>query len=234
MRSLLSLPLLFLIGANLLPLAGVFFWGWDAFVLLILYWLETAIIGFWTALRIIINPSTIDVNGRPMNQMGLGGRIGLALFIAVHAGIFMAVHLVFLWGLFSGDWSGRIHGIGDFVRELIIGTDLWIPLALLFVVRGWLVLSPPVRRRWSVAGEDEGGVIAGGDNFIVDLYLRIFVMQATIIIGAWFALMAGSSTAALALLVVLKTAAEVSYDAIMRQVAKEQAKVERELTGADD
>ena len=233
MRSLLSLPLLFLIGANLLPLAGVFFWGWDAFVLLILYWLETAIIGFWTALRIVINPSTIDVNGRPMNQMGLGGRIGLALFIAVHAGIFMAVHLVFLWGLFSGDWSGRIHGIGDFVRELIIGTDLWIPLVLLFVVRGWLVLSPPVRCRWVWPG-GRGGVIAGGDNFIVDLYLRIFVMQATIIIGAWFALMAGSSTAALALLVVLKTAAEVSYDAIMRQVAKEQAKVERELTGADD
>ena len=31
---------------------GVIFWGWDAFVLLILYWLETAVIAFWTVVRV--------------------------------------------------------------------------------------------------------------------------------------------------------------------------------------
>jgi len=47
---------LILLGANLLPLAGVLFWSWDAFVLLMLYWLETAVIGFWTIVRVATAP----------------------------------------------------------------------------------------------------------------------------------------------------------------------------------
>ena len=44
---------LILVAANLLPIVGVVFWGWDAFVLLMLYWLETAVIGFWTIVRVV-------------------------------------------------------------------------------------------------------------------------------------------------------------------------------------
>ena len=34
-----------LIAANLVPVYGVLFWGWDLFGLMVLYWVETAIIG---------------------------------------------------------------------------------------------------------------------------------------------------------------------------------------------
>jgi hypothetical protein len=45
-RHLLRPSVLILVAANLVPLVGVIFWGWDAFVLLMLYWLETAVIAF--------------------------------------------------------------------------------------------------------------------------------------------------------------------------------------------
>ena len=44
MRAVLKPPALLLLAANLIPLVGVLVWGWDAFVLLMLYWLETAVI----------------------------------------------------------------------------------------------------------------------------------------------------------------------------------------------
>jgi hypothetical protein len=40
-----------LILSDLVPLAGILFWGWDTFILLCLYCLETAVIGFWTIAR---------------------------------------------------------------------------------------------------------------------------------------------------------------------------------------
>src|SRR4051812_15695459 len=146
-RTLLHPANLILIAANLVPLVGVAFWGWDAFVLLMLYWLETAVIAFWTVVRIATLPasavSDIQFEGRttPVSP------IWLAIFFAVHAGIFMLVHFMFLWVLFSGDWSQRIHGPGSFVDLMVIGTGLWIPLGVLFVVRGGLMLFDSLRPR---------------------------------------------------------------------------------------
>lgn len=209
--------IVFLVAANLLPLAGVVWWGWDAFVLLILYWMETAIIGFWTVLRIVVVPSKIDVNGKPMDKTGLTGRMAFGLFILVHAGIFMTVHFIFLWALFSGGWSQRIHSVGTFVSDLVIGTDLWIPLAFLFLVRGGLAMAPVVRRRLGIVDSEQDARDAK-DNPLTGLYLRIFVMQFTIIVGAWFAVLAGDGTGPLVLLVALKTAIDLFYERIGRHI----------------
>jgi Family of unknown function (DUF6498) len=39
------------------PVAGESaLWHWDAFILLMLYWLETAIVAFWTIVRIATMP----------------------------------------------------------------------------------------------------------------------------------------------------------------------------------
>ena len=134
--ALLHPSTLLLLAANAIPLFGVMYWGWDVFVLLMLYWLETAIIGGWMIVRVAIAPSgslgKIEINGRPTTA----GSLFIAGFFVVHAGIFMGVHMVFLWSLFSGEWSKKIHGPIDFFSKMIIATDLWIPLLVLFVVRG--------------------------------------------------------------------------------------------------
>ena len=41
----LTPSILFLIAANLVPLYGVFQWGWKVGDILILYWIENVIIG---------------------------------------------------------------------------------------------------------------------------------------------------------------------------------------------
>ncbi len=214
---------LILIAANLLPLAGVLLWGWDAFVLLVLYWLETAVIGFWTLLRVAVAPrgslGELKAEGAPAGS-GNTSPIGLALFFVLHAGIFMGVHLGFLWALFSGDWSARIRGPFDFLTGLIVDTGLWVPLLVLFVVRGliffWGLLGAPLHtwlrpQRKPVAaapaapGSQVGAVLGG-------FYARIIVMHLAILFGGFLSLF--GSIVPLVILVALKTAVDVGMSIV--------------------
>jgi hypothetical protein len=93
--SLLHPSTLFLIAANWVPVVGVLYWGWDAFVPLVLYWLETAIIAAWTIARIALAPrgsmGPILVNGRPASAAPLA----LVAFFLVHSGMFNDVQIIF-------------------------------------------------------------------------------------------------------------------------------------------
>ncbi len=196
----MPLSTLILIVANLVPLAGVVFWGWDVFVLLILYWLETAVICFWTMVRVLIMPRPErDAATAKVGATQPVSGIGAALFLTVHAGIFMTVHFLFLWSLFAGVWAASIHGPAEFVSQIVLGTGLWLPLGILFVVRGWYTLRPLILGEPDP--EAERDVLTG-------LYTRIVVMQVAIIFGGWLAMLTGGSIATLALLVVGKTLVE--------------------------
>ncbi|HEY8269049.1 MAG TPA: DUF6498-containing protein, partial [Xanthobacteraceae bacterium] len=135
-QTIFSPASILLVLTNLVPLIGVIWWGWDAFLLLMLYWMETAIIAFWTYLGIATMPRGIGAV-----EQSLVGRIvarsGLLLFFVVHSGIFMSVHFMFLWTLFAGAWARKVHGPEDFVREIVLQTGLWLPLLFMFLVRGF-------------------------------------------------------------------------------------------------
>ncbi len=203
-----------LIAANALPLIGIVFWGWDAFEILVLYWFETAIIGFWTLFRLAAFMLA------PENSTATGWRRLLAptavgLFFTLHAGIFMLVHFVFLWSLFSGDWASRINGPRSFVSVLIIGAGLWLPLLALFIVRGLMTLYAlfgdrimrprtsgprqtlrPVPRPAESIEPTEGNAIGG-------FYRRIIIMHVAILAGGFLAML--GSIVPLIVLVVVKT-----------------------------
>jgi hypothetical protein len=213
---------LILLGANLVPLVGVIFWGWDAFVLLMLYWLETAIIAFWTIVRIAtLAPGTLG-DLKFSDGKRTTSSLGMAAFFTLHSGIFMMVHFLFLWELFSGDWPQRIHGVRAFLDQMVIGTGLWVPLLVLFGARGALMLfdamRPQILRWFNIAPrKPESPMLSAGESLLFGLYLRIFVMQFTIIIGAWFALLFGDS-GALVILIVVKTAVDVCFQIIAQHV----------------
>ncbi len=42
-----------LVLANLIPLVGTLFFGWSSGVILVLYWFETAVIGFYSILKLL-------------------------------------------------------------------------------------------------------------------------------------------------------------------------------------
>ena len=191
------------LAGNLVPLAGVLYWGWDPFQLLILYWLETVILAGWTMACIGVMPQaelgSMTINGRerPASHRLLVG------FFSLHAGMFIAVHFLFLWLLFSGNWTERVRGPVSFVRELVLASGAWIPLAFALVAG---LIAFLVERRRSLAfvvpqggkAQDRVGSVVGA------LYMRIFAMQFAIIAGAWFAKEYGS-TAPLLIVIVLKT-----------------------------
>ena len=139
----------------------------------------------------------------------------MAAFFTLHAGIFMAVHFLFLWVLLAGDWAHKIHGVRSFVDQMVIGTDLWVPLLVLFVVRGAFMLldavKPWIGRKLGVVERKSADeqMLGPGESFIFGL-IRIVVMQVTILFEAWFA--ARGRVGALTLILV-KTAMDVSFQA---------------------
>ena len=193
-----------LILSNLVPLAGILFWGWDAFVLLCLYCLETAVIGFWTILRL----ATMSRDPGSVAGRSIAGTLALSGFFMVHAGLFMTVHMAFLFILFAGPaWTARIHDARDFIRLIIIGKDLWIPLLAVFVGQGAIFINDAVNRfvfaKVPLTKVDTG-ILMGG------FYQRIVLMHVAIMAGAFIAQMIGT-TAPLIVLVLLKIALEVRF-----------------------
>lgn len=76
------LSLLVLVGVNLLPLAGVLFLGWDVAALMVLYWSENLILGFFTLVKMFVVS--------PLGALGMGS------FFAIHYGGFCAIHGLFI------------------------------------------------------------------------------------------------------------------------------------------
>ena len=72
-----------LIGVNILPLLGVILLDWDVAALMLLYWSENLVIGFYTLAKMLI-------------KAPLGGLASGAFFL-VHYGGFCAVHGLFIF-----------------------------------------------------------------------------------------------------------------------------------------
>ncbi len=206
---------LLIVAANLLPIAGIVYLGWSGFLLLVLYWLETAAIGFWACYRVATAPAVElemfkDQTGRPMST-----GIGLAAFIAVHAGIFMGVHMGFLWGLFRDGAFGDVTGPLSFFDIVVIGTGIWAPLLGLFIVRG-------------VATIDDARAGRPVEPAVIGLYVRVFIMQITILVSGWLLILMGG-TAGIVVLVLIKTAFDLMSDRVGQYIeqAMHRAKAER-------
>ena len=51
---LTNIPLVALVAANMVPLWGVLFFNWDAFYIVLLYWAENLVIGFYNILKMVL------------------------------------------------------------------------------------------------------------------------------------------------------------------------------------
>lgn len=190
-------------AGNLLPLLGIFYLGWDAATLVILYWAETAIVGLWLVVRLALTspdmlaPVAPLIGGKPTEGSGFG----LGLFVLVHAGFFMGIHMFMLSGIAPGEWTRHLSSPTAFILGFIVPTGLWLPLAGLFVVRG-VATWHDIRTARPVT------------HLIAGFYARILVMQFVIVLGGMVALLAGSPLVLLVLIVLLKTAFELYWDSL--------------------
>lgn len=58
-RTAGSRSLIALLVANAIPLIGVLFFGWSLLTILVIYWLENGIVGFWNVPRILLAQGSI-------------------------------------------------------------------------------------------------------------------------------------------------------------------------------
>ncbi len=99
----LSLSVLALIVANIAPLVAVLFFEWDVMAVVVVYWAENIVIGFYNVLRMAIVPAG------PTSPHAL--KLFLIPFFCVHYGGFCAGHGVFVFAFFGA--SGGISSPGE-------------------------------------------------------------------------------------------------------------------------
>jgi hypothetical protein len=208
MRNALAL------GANALQVYGVLVWDWDTFQILMLYWMETAVIGFWGLVRLAFLPAgmlgEMTVNGR---VVAATNKLLLQLFVPFVA-ISMAIHLLFLWVMFSGDWSKLVRGPVSFSAVFIVASGAWVPLSFTLLAGAAGFYESPKRSIFrgtdpspqpvNAASQQPDGVTAA----IGGTLGRIVLMQVAVILGGMLARAYGT-TAPWLILIGLQTLLDI-------------------------
>jgi Family of unknown function (DUF6498) len=173
-----------LIAANLVPLAGVLFFGWDLASVIVLFWAESAVIGFYTVLKMAV--------------VGKLAALAMVPFFIGHFGGFMAGHFLLIYELFVR--GAFATGPAPAARKALYAlfTPLWPSLAALFISHGVSFVDNFLGRREYVGATMKALMMAP--------YSRIIVMQLALIFGGWIILLLKSPVPALALLILFKTA----------------------------
>lgn len=188
-----------LILANLVPLAGVVFLGWDLHSLLVVYWVESAIVGVESVAKILRAEGEDDPDGLPsieFNDRPIASFIGrsnrwLASFFTFHYGVFWIVHGVFVISLL-----GAYPGLGTASpRVVAVGAV------------GLTVYHAVSYRRNYVGGREYE--TNGPVWLMVEPYRRVFVLHATVLLGGFAIGAIGAPVGALVVMVLVKTALDL-------------------------
>lgn len=203
-RTLLTaLPLIFY---NLLPVAGVLFWDWTLFTVLLLYWLESGVIGVFNLARIGMAQAPMSesfkINGH--HPTGQYGKLMIMLFFPVHYGMFWIVHGVFVFVFFGlGFMPGAVStGFSGFEGLGEINTS-----GILLAVA--VMVATQIGSFFFVFLGDREYQRISPDQQMSQPYSRVFVLHGVIIGGAFLIIQFGTTMAALALLVLLKLVADL-------------------------
>jgi len=130
-----SVPMLIL--SNLVPLVGVWFFGWSRWSIVFLYWMESAVIGIYTILKMIMAKG---VAKKPVTGLGRL-RLFLIVFFMIHFGGFMMVHLALLTGAHM--LITTIAGTGESTSSMFSimlsgGLSMFLSHGVSFVMNYWL------------------------------------------------------------------------------------------------
>lgn len=192
----------FLIGINLIPLAGVLFAGWDIKEMFVVYLLESAILGFFNAIKMII--VTFIKGGEPCLINGdvvkVHGIIFTLFFIAVYS-----VFMFFTTSLFTAIVNFKDAQSADpisffFNLPQILSLDGKMVLALFFIVYGIQMIS-----NFIMSGKYNTATF---NNLLFQPFNRAMLQQVIVFIGCMM-LTFGSGKLFMLVFVVIKLSAEI-------------------------
>jgi hypothetical protein len=205
----LDIPVIALLAANAIPLFGVVFLNWDAFSIVLLYWSENLIIGFYNILKIAL--ATVP---HPAAHLG---KLFLIPFFTIHYGGFTAIHGFFVLAIFKKSIDNNVMDGTTwpcflvFVQMLInvakqiysiIPPQLKIAILALFISHGISFVY-----NYLLKGEYK---IAKPQQLMGAPYGRVVVMHIAILVGGFLTMTIGSPAALLLILVIIKTIVDVN------------------------
>ena len=191
------LAIVLLVAANLVPLAGVLWFGWDVATILTMYWLENGIVGVLNIVRILL------ASGTDVRYPGGLANAGPAAFFTVHYGFFWLIHGVFLAVVVGGSGRPVQFDLLYPLRNALAEPAILLGGAALLVSHGASLLL-------NYIGQGEyRRVTAGAQMFLP--YPRVFIMHVVVIMSGWLVIARGQPELLVALLVVLKTGVDLAF-----------------------
>jgi hypothetical protein len=181
------LPVAFLIGANLIPLVGVLLFGWDLAQIMVLFWAENAVVGFYTLLK--------------LGVIQRWGALLMGPFFVGHFGAFMAIHFMFVYYLFVRGFTAKGPEPDVQVALVALFSPLWSAILAIFVSHGVSFFTNFLGRREYLD--------RSGKQQMAEPYRRLMVMHVTLIFGGMAIIALGQPIYALLLLVALKIAIDL-------------------------
>lgn len=201
-----------LLAANVLPLIGVLFFGWSMGAIMLIFWLENAVVGIYNIFRMLLAEKGSQVE-----------KLFIVPFFTVHYGLFTLGHGVFVMAMFvhgqplTGSSDPDAAATGAFFEEGFDGSietvvadaftavaagGLWWAVAALFISHGISFAS-----NYLAKGEFHR---VSADELMFRPYARVVVLHLVIIVGGMLIMATGEPVFALLLLVVLKIAIDLA------------------------
>lgn len=187
------------VGFNLVPIIGVAVWGWSAFALVFLYWLENIVIGLRTAIAIV-------ASGFTAIPSQIAGALAVGAFFAVHYGLFCFVHGVFVVSMFAGDaFAGDAFDLPSAAGRMFA----------LFPNLQWGLASVVAWQAFGFLRSLHRGDAKQARPYLLvaEPYPRIVVLHVTILIGGATVMLLDEPLVGVVALAVTKTAFDIA-DAI--------------------
>jgi hypothetical protein len=201
-NSIKSKSGLLLILSNLIPIYGVFYQGWDAFWIVLLYWSENLMLGFYNVLRMAFV--------RVSNPVENLGKLFMIPFFIFHYGAFYGGHGLFIMAMFRKDpgsffdkpsWPFFfvfIELLVNVIKKIleIFPSEMIIPFLILFLSHGFsFVYNFFIKEEYKNTNSK---------NLMTKPYTRIIVLHIAIIAGAFPVMYFGSPVYLLVVLILLK------------------------------
>jgi hypothetical protein len=212
--------------ANLIPLVGVIFYGWDAVLILALFWIENLIIGAFNVVKMLC----------VVVYRSEWSKLFLVVFFIIHYGLFWTGHGLFLWSILGFDsidpatvFGRELPGLLDLAAEgaaimasfiSMYTPIIWLGLASLFLSHLVSFIEYFILR---------GELFNKNVNKLMsEPYKNVVALHAGLLGGAFLLDFFESPVWLLALIVLLK----IIYDAQSQRerhlkLALEQTKLER-------
>lgn len=187
-----------LVTANLVPVYGVLALNWKVGPIMVFYWAENLVVGFFNILKMAraqgaVNDSRTTLNGKPVT---MDSRRALMLFFALHYGGFTLGHGIFVFVLFNPDWKNLPTELG--LALLFLSASHGYSYWRNYIGRGEYLAVPFTRLFWQP-------------------YARVIVMHLVILAGGALAAAMGSPLGALLVLVGLKTLIDLGAHGLERR-----------------